>query len=101
MIIKHIVMWDLRGESPEEKARAVDLVRQKFEGLRGKIPGLLHLEVGVDSSLVDYACDVVLYTEFDSQESLASYATHPAHLQVRQEIGDLRIARHQVDYAVA
>lgn len=100
MIVKHIVMWNLRGESPEEKARAISLVQRKFEGLRNQIPGLLHLEIGIDSSLVDYACDVVLYSEFDSQASLSAYATHPAHLQVRQELGDLRIARHQVDYTV-
>lgn len=99
-VLKHIVMWDLRGDTPEEKAQARALLKRKFESLRGQIPGLLHLEVGVDSSGIGYACDVVLYSEFDSQASLDGYATHPAHLRVREELGDLRIARHQVDYAV-
>ncbi|RUR68204.1 Dabb family protein [Variovorax guangxiensis] len=99
-MLKHIVMWDLRADTPEEKARATQLLKCKFESLRGQIPGLLHIEVGVDSSRVGYACDVVLYSEFDSQASLDGYATHPAHLRVREELGDLRIARHQVDYAV-
>ncbi|GAA5237127.1 Dabb family protein [Verticiella sediminum] len=98
MAIKHIVMWNLRGESAREKASAIELLRSRFESLRGRIPGLLHLEVGVDSSGAAYACDVVLYSVFDSEESLASYATHPAHLQVRDELGNLRISRHQVDY---
>jgi len=98
-MLKHIVMWNLRGDSAEEKAQAVQLLKHRFESLRGQIPGLLHLEVGIDSSRVDYACDVVLYSEFDSQASLDGYATHPAHLRVREELGDLRIARHQVDYA--
>ncbi|WP_395319147.1 Dabb family protein [Variovorax sp. UC74_104] len=98
-MLKHIVMWNLRGDSAEEKAQAVQLLKHSFESLRGQIPGLLHLEVGVDSSRVDYACDVVLYSEFDSQASLDGYAKHPAHLRVREELGDLRIARHQVDYA--
>nr|WP_137893085.1 Dabb family protein [Ramlibacter sp. 2FC] len=100
MPVKHIVMWDVRGDTPKEKGEAIQFVRQRFESLRGQIPGLLHLELGVDVSLVDYACDVVLYTEFDSQESLQSYARHPAHLRVREEVGSLRIARHQVDYFV-
>lgn len=99
-MFKHIVMWDLRGDTAEEKMQARQLLKHKFESLRGQIPGLLHLEVGVDSSRVGYACDVVLYSEFDSQASLDGYATHPAHLRVREELGDLRIARHQVDYAV-
>ena len=101
MTIKHIVMWNLRGTSSQEKTQAIDLLRSRFESLSGQIPGLLHLEVGVDSSGVDYACDVVLYSVFDSQESLASYATHPAHMRVRKELGDLRISRHQVDYIVS
>ena len=101
MTIKHIVMWNLRAGSPQEKTHAIEFVRSRFEGLRSQIPGLLQLEVGVDSSGVDYACDVVLYSVFDSAESLASYATHPAHMRVRDELGDLRIGRHQVDYAVS
>ena len=99
-MVKHIVMWNLRGDTPEEKAQACQLLKRKFESLRGQVPGLLHLEVGVDSSGVGYACDVVLYSEFDSQAALDGYATHPAHLRIRDELGDLRIARHQVDYKV-
>ncbi len=99
-MIKHIVMWNVRGDTPAQKARGIEQLQRAFEGLRGRIPGLLRLEVGVDGSGVDYACDVVLYTEFESQAALDAYAGHPEHLRVKQELGDLRIARHQVDYAV-
>jgi stress responsive alpha/beta barrel protein len=97
-MIKHIVMWNLKGETPDEKAHAVSRLKAAFEGLVGKIPGLLHIEVGVDVSDVDYACDVVLYSEFDSCESLSAYAGHAEHLRVKAELGDMRIARFQVDY---
>ena len=96
--IKHIVMWNVRGDTPEEKSQAVSFVKSRFEGLKGRIPGMNRLEIGVDISGVDYACDVVLYTEFDTQEALDAYASHPEHLRVRQELGDLRVARYQVDY---
>jgi Stress responsive A/B Barrel Domain len=96
--IKHIVMWDVRGDDAVTRAHNRQLVKAAFEGLRGLIPGLLHLEVGLDDSGIDYACDVVLVTEFDTREALAAYATHPEHLRVRQVLGDLRVARHQVDY---
>jgi hypothetical protein len=99
-MIKHIVMWNLRGDTPEERANAAHRLKAAFESLPGKIPGLLHMEIGLDSSGVDYACDVVLYSEFDSHASLAAYAQHAEHLRVKQEIGDMRIARHQVDYQV-
>ncbi|WP_233856214.1 Dabb family protein [Paraburkholderia sp. HD33-4] len=97
-MVKHIVMWNVRGETPEQKKESARLVKSAFESLNGKIPGLTKLEVGLDVSAVDYACDVVLYTEFESQESLDAYASHPEHLRVKQVVGDIRIARHQVDY---
>lgn len=98
-MIRHIVMWNLRGETAHHKTAAAALVKQVFEGLRGKIPGLLHIEIGIDSSRVDYACDVVLYSEFASQQALDAYANHPEHLRAKEALGDLRIARHQVDYS--
>lgn len=99
-MIKHIVMWNVRGETPAQRLDAAQLVKSRFEGLVGQIPGLQCIEVGLDTSRVDYACDMVLYTEFDTQASLDGYATHPEHLRVRRELGDLRVARHQVDYLV-
>ncbi|MBK9133035.1 MAG: Dabb family protein [Betaproteobacteria bacterium] len=100
-MIKHIVMWKVRGDDAAAHARHVARVKSEFESLRGRVPGLVHLEVGVDESRIDYACDVVLYTEFESREALAAYAQHPEHLRVRAALGDLRSARHQVDYEVA
>lgn len=99
-MIKHIVMWNLKGETPEEKNRAIRRLKSAFEGLAGRIPGLLHMEIGVDKSKVDYACDVVLYSEFESHDALAAYAVHAEHIRVKQDLGDVRIARHQVDYEV-
>lgn len=99
-MIKHIVMWKMAGDTKQDRQKAAEFLRSRFEGIRGEVPGLLHLEVGLDHSSVDYACDVVLYTEFESQEALDAYATHPAHLRVKDELGQMRIARHQVDYAV-
>ena len=98
--IRHIVMWRLRGETPAERTAARSKVKTLFEGLKGRIEGLTHIEVGVDVSDVDYACDVVLFSEFADSAALAAYATHPEHLRVREELGDLRIGRFQVDYPI-
>ena len=98
-MIRHIVMWNVRGDTRAEKLANIEKLQRSFHGLRGRIPGLLHVEVGVDTSRVDYACDVVLFSEFESQAALDAYATHPEHLRVKQELGELRTQRHQVDYA--
>lgn len=99
-MIRHIVMWNLAGETTEKKQKNIRQVHECFMSLKGRIPGLLHIEVGIDSSFVDYACDVVLYSEFESQEALDAYASHPEHLRVKTELGSMRTARHQVDYEV-
>ena len=100
-MIKHIVMWKVRGDDAATRTRNLAQLKAEFESLRGRIPGLLQLEVGLDESRIDYAFDVVLYTEFESRQALLDYAQHPEHLRVRQTLGDMRIARHQVDYEVA
>jgi hypothetical protein len=99
-MIRHIVMWRLRGDTPAERSAARERVCDAFEGLRGRIPGMVRLEVGLDHSGVEYACDVVLVADFVSQGALAAYAVHPEHVRVRSELGALRIDRHQVDYVV-
>lgn len=96
--VRHIVMWRLRGDTPKERADARAKVKAAFEGLRGRIEGLTHIEIGADVSGVDYACDVVLVSEFADRAALEAYGSHPEHLRVRQELADLRIARFQVDY---
>ncbi len=98
--VRHIVMWRLRGATAAERLANANALRTAFESLRGRVPGLLQLEVGIDHSRIDYACDVVLNTEFSSQAALDGYAAHPEHLRVKAALGDMRIARHQVDYAV-
>ncbi|MES2945233.1 MAG: Dabb family protein [Pseudomonadota bacterium] len=99
--VRHIVMWNVAGDTPAEKRHNIDCLRRSFESLNGRIPGLRHLEIGVDTSQASYACDVVLYSEFDSQEALEAYGQHPEHLQVKAQLGSMRTTRHQVDYRLA
>ena len=97
-MIKHIVMWNVRADGQGGRAANIERLKRGFESLNGRIPGLLHMEIGVDTSGIDYACDVVLYSEFESQEALDAYADNPHHLRLRRELADVRTARHQVDY---
>ena len=98
--IRHIVMWKVNGTTAAERAAHAERVKGELESMRGRVPGLLTLEVGIDLSGVDYACDVVLCSEFTSQAALDAYADHPEHVRVKRALQDLRASRHQVDYAV-
>ena len=98
MTIKHIVMWRVRAETDAVRQAACLKVRAAFESLVGKIPGLKELEVGIDSSRISYASDVVLYSVFEDPAFLANYASHPEHMRVRNELEGIRIESRQVDY---
>jgi len=97
-MIRHIVMWRVAGSTAAERLVNAGIVRDAFERMRGRVPGLRSLEVGLDVSRVDYACDMVLVTDFDDADALAAYADHAEHLRAKQAAEGLRIARHQVDY---
>lgn len=94
-MIRHVVMWKVAGRSADERSEARRRVQAAFEGLRGRIPGMTRVEIGADVSGVDYACDLVLVADFESDEALRAYAEHPAHARVREELAGLRIARHR------
>ncbi|WP_206996430.1 Dabb family protein [Trinickia mobilis] len=97
-MIRHIVMWRVAGQTASERRETAMCVKKEFERLRGLIPGLLGLDVGLDVSEADYACDVVLVADFESRAALDAYANHPEHLRVRAALSGMREARHQVDY---
>jgi len=99
MTVKHIVLFKLKetanGEPKESNARAM---KQKLEALRGRIPGLLLLEVGIDFERSASAYDVALYSEFESRDALAAYQNHPEHQAVMGFVVSVRDARVVVDY---
>ncbi|WP_367189494.1 Dabb family protein [Burkholderia sp. Ed8] len=98
-MIRRVVMWNVAGATDYERATARASVKTAFESLRGRIPGMTHLEVGTDLGAADHACDLILVAEFESREALDGYATHPEHARVYDALTGLRTARHQVDYA--
>ncbi len=99
MTVKHIVLFKLKesaaGASRAANARAI---KEKVEALRGRIPGVRQLEVGIDFERSAAAYDVALYSEFDSREALAAYQRHPEHVAVGDFIAAVREARVVVDY---
>ena len=100
-MIKHIVCWKLRNRTkPLEDNCDATAIKAALEDLRGKIPGLVHIEVGFDFSDKDTAGDVVLYTEFDSKKALEAYQNHPAHVAVGAIVRPRTCERRMIDYEV-
>lgn len=97
-MIKHIVAWRLK-DSPQ-KSTEIALIKELLEGLAGKIPGLLYIEVGSNVVADANAADVVLYSEFTDLAALAHYQAHPLHQAVAPQIKALAIERRSIDYWV-
>jgi Stress responsive A/B Barrel Domain len=100
VMIKHVVMWKLRGTSLEEKREQALRVRVALEGLRGVIPGMSSLEVGVRPAADEQLADVVLISTHDDWAALKAYQVHPAHVEVARVIGAVRIERRVLDFEV-
>jgi quinol monooxygenase YgiN len=95
-MIKHIVMWRLKEGL--DKAASARAIKEALEGLNGKIPGLLRLEVGINFVADGEASDVALYSEFESRAALEAYQTHPAHNAAAAVVKAARAERRVVDY---
>jgi hypothetical protein len=99
-MIKHVVMWKLRGTSLEEKREQAARLRGVLEALRGNIPGMSSLEVGVRPAADEQLADVVLISTHDDWAALKAYQVHPAHVEASRVIAAVRIERRVLDFEV-
>lgn len=96
-MFKHVVMWKFNDDVSEEDK--LEMKRQ-LESLKGMVPSLVAIEVGMNVAGGEAAKDMVLSTEFKSAEDLHAYAVHPEHLKVVDFIKPLVSERSVVDYEV-
>lgn len=81
-MVKHIILWKLKAEY--NTAEIKNNIKEKLEGLVGRVPGLLALEVQAEG-LSSSNADVMLYSELEDEEALKSYAVNPEHNRVADE----------------
>ena len=96
-MIKHIVMWKFKDDVAE--ADKLEMKRQ-LESLKGVVPSLIDIEIGLDVVGKDASKDMVLYSEFASMDDLSTYANHPEHLKVVEFVKPLVCERAVVDYEI-
>lgn len=74
-MITHIIFFKLSDPAPEKIAKTRDLLLS----MKGKIPQLRHLEVGVDVLRSERSYDLALVSKFDSLDDMRAYQVHPYH----------------------
>ena len=93
-MVKHIVLYTLK--EGVDKDEAVKLIASHLEPLVGNIPGLLKMEIRRAYQGMDFA----LYSEFESKQALADYASHPLHVEAKEHFWHMLDSRTAADYEV-
>lgn len=97
-MIKHIVSWKINEQ--EDKAATAKEIKKRLENLKDKIEGIIKIEVGIDYSQTEMSADIILYSEFETKQSLENYQAHPLHQEVGKFIKSKTNSRTLVDYEI-
>lgn len=93
-MLRHIVFFKLANPTPEVLNETKDVLLS----MKGKIPELLDIEVGIDVIRSERSYDVALTTTFESLETMNAYQVHPIHVEVGRYIASVRQSAVAVDY---
>ena len=98
-MIKHIVMWKFKEEAEgKTKQENMDIVRDRLYALPAIIPEIKKMEIGFDVKHTDMSADLALLTEFDSLDTLKTYAEHPDHQLVSKYVRKVIESRVVIDF---
>ena len=87
-------MWTLQDKND------APMVKKTLEDLKGKVPSIIDIEVGIDFSATDASADVVLYSTFENRDDLNAYVAHPDHQAVIPMMQRATTSRKVVDYEI-
>ena len=98
-MIQHIVLWKLKAEAEGRTAgeNAV-LIKERLEGLYGKIPEIQNIRVEINALNREGNCDVALIADFESAEAMAAYQKNPLHEEVAVFVKKVNEGRAAIDF---
>ena len=86
-------MWKLKDKT------LASAVKDKLLTMRGNVPSLLDIEVGVNESNHSSAFDIVFIGTFKDKAELESFEKDDVHKQVGEFINDVRVERKVVEFS--
>ncbi len=97
-MIKHIVQWNHRENFSEaEKKINAGKIKNELESLKDKIDGVVSINV-IINPLATSDRDIILDSEFETEEALQQYQIHPEHVRVSSFVKECVQDRICVDY---
>ena len=97
-MVRYSVRWKFKpsdGRTPKETAEDV---KERYESLKGLIPGLLDIEVGVNRNDSATTYDAIMIADFESWKALADYKADTMRDSVREYADSLAESRVRVEY---
>lgn len=97
-MVKHIILWKLKESlTDDEKAAARAEAKRRLEALNGKIDGMISLRVVTDR-LPSSNADMMLDSEFETEDALAGYQVNPLHVEAATYVRSVVEARLCLDF---
>ena len=98
-MVKHMIVWKLKDDIECKETVALN-IKTALEGLVGKIDGLTKMEIIIDK-LPSSSGDIMMDSEFESNDALMAYQQHPLHVEIANGIVRPSVsARLSLDYEV-
>lgn len=96
-MIKHIVCFQLKDSSEANKSKAKEVLMS----MKGNVPMLRNIEVGVDFLQSERSYDIILQVELDDAAALEAYQADPYHVGVvKKHMHQVVEASVAVDYVM-
>lgn len=100
-MIKHIILWQFKDNlTNEEKQTLKKEIKKGLEDLKGKVDGLIDIQVITDG-LSSSNADIMLDSTLTNEAALQGYAVNPDHVKVKDGVIAPNVkARVCMDYEI-
>lgn len=91
-------MFKIKEASPEEKSNMILKLKKAIDALAFTVPQVKYMQTGININKKPQAFDLLLLSDFESEEALEIYREHPEHKKVIEIIKDCVDKVNVVDY---
>ena len=94
-MIRHVVFWRLGEKNKEANLKEM---REKLLALKGIVPEIREIEVGLNFNIGSAAYDIALLVTVDNKDDLDAYQHHSEHVKLKDFVDSVVTDRAVVDY---
>ncbi len=94
-MIKHLVFWRV---GKNDKKANLEKMKNLLIGMKGMIPQVKDVEVGLNFNTGTAAYDIALSVSVENRFDLDAYQNHPEHVKIKDFINSVVTDRAVVDY---